>query len=80
MNVVEDREKSEYYPKGLIIASILGVAAWLVFILIYALDWSRGYSLFQNLIVTGVSFSVVGLLIGVLWVAFAPRAYWRGNQ
>ena len=78
MNVVEEKTKFGP-PVGLIVASILGVAGWLVFILLYALYWSKGFSLFQNLIVTVVSFAIAGLLIGAMWVAFAPREYLRGN-
>jgi hypothetical protein len=48
--------------------SIVGVIAWLVFILFYALDWSSHYSLFQNLIVTVVSFLIAGLIIGLMWM------------
>ena len=43
-----------------IVFSILGVIAWLVFILLYALFWSRGFSLFQNIIVTIVSLAIAG--------------------
>jgi hypothetical protein len=73
--------KGSYQPSiALIISSIVGVMAWLVFILVYALDWSKGYSLFQNLIVTVVSFAIVGLVIGALWLAFTPREYWSGRS
>jgi hypothetical protein len=82
MSTAEYREATGTFrpPVGLIVASILRVVAWLVFILVYALDWSRGYSLFQNLIVTVVSLAIVGLVIGALWVAFAPREYWNWNR
>ncbi len=55
-------------PTAPIVLSITGVIAWLVFILIYALDWSGGYSLFQNIIVTVVSFLVAGLVIALMWM------------
>lgn len=55
-------------PTMPIALSIVGVIGWLVFILLYALYWSGGYSLFQNIIVTVVSFLVAGLLIGLLWL------------
>jgi uncharacterized RDD family membrane protein YckC len=55
-------------PIAPIILSILGVVAWLVFILIFALYWSSGFSLFQNVIVTIVSFLIAGLLIGLMWM------------
>jgi len=51
---------------------MLGIAAWLVFILLYALYWSKGFSLFQNAIVTLVSFLLTGLLIGAMWMMAGP--------
>jgi len=42
-------------PIAPIIGCILGVVAWLFFILVYALYWSSGFSLFQNVVVTIVS-------------------------
>ena len=78
MNAVTNEQSRSYGPPtGLILASILGVVAWLIFILVYALEWSRSYSLFQNLIVTVVTFTLAGLLIGAMWIAFAPREYMR---
>ncbi len=53
--------------------SILGVVAWLVFILLYALFWSKGYDLFQNIVVTIASLLIVGLLIGLMWVVWGLR-------
>ena len=55
-------------PTTPIALSIIGVVAWLVFILLYALYWSSGFSLFQNIIVTVVSFLIAGLLIGLMWM------------
>ena len=55
-------------PKTPIVLSILGIIAWLIFILLYALYWSVGFDLFQNVIVTIVSFLVDGLLIGLVWM------------
>jgi magnesium-transporting ATPase (P-type) len=53
-----------------IVFSILGVIAWLVFILLYALYWSKRFSLFQNIILTIVSLAIMGLLIGLMWVVW----------
>ena len=64
----ESSSRRPEVPVTPIALSIIGVIAWLVFILVYALDWSRGYSLFQNLIVTVVSFLIAGLIIGLMWV------------
>lgn len=55
-------------PMAPIVVSILGAVVWLVFILFYALYWSSGFSLFQNVIVTIVSFAITGLLIGLAWL------------
>jgi hypothetical protein len=55
-------------PVTPIALSIVGVVAWLVFILFYALYWSAGFSLFQNIIVTVVSFLIAGLIIGLMWM------------
>lgn len=57
-------------PNAPIIGSILGVMGWLIFILLYALFWSKGFSLFQNIIVTIVSLAVDGLAIGLVWLAY----------
>jgi len=58
-----------------IVVSILSIIVWLVFILFYALYWSKGFSLFQNLIVTIVSLAITGLLIGLMWVVWGIRHY-----
>lgn len=62
-----------------VIGSILGVIAWAVFILLFALFWSNGFSLFQNIIVTVVSLIIDGLLIGLMWVVWGPKGAWRGG-
>lgn len=68
-------------PITAIVASILGIVAWLVFILLYALFWSKGFDLFQNVIVTVASLMITGLLIGAMWV-IASRKWWnfRGDR
>ena len=67
-------------PLAPIVGSILAVIAWLVFILIYALYWSKGYSLFQNVVVTIASLLIVGLLIGLMWVVWGFRGGWRAGR
>ena len=57
-------------PFGAIVGSILGVIAWLVFILLYALYWSKGFSLFQNIIVTIVSITIDCLAISLMWLVW----------
>jgi hypothetical protein len=65
-------------PLAPIVVSIVGVIGWLVFILLYALFWSKGFSLFQNLTVTVASLLIVGLVIGLVWVVWGFRGGWRG--
>ncbi len=68
-------------PIGAVIGSMLGVAVWLVFILVYALLWSKGYDLFQNLVVAFVSLAVTAIAIGAMWAVWGYRRYgsfdWR---
>ncbi len=56
-----------------IVVSILGIVAWLVFILLFALYWSDSFSLFQNVVVTIVSLVIAGLLIGLAWVVWGMK-------
>jgi hypothetical protein len=58
---------------ALIVLSILAFIGWLVFILFYALFWSTGFTLFQNIIVTIVSFLVTGGVVGILWVVLGMK-------
>ena len=67
------------FPLGQIVASMLGIVAWAVFILLYALFWSKGYSLFQDVIVTVASLLIVGLLIGVMWVVWGAKRGWQSS-
>ena len=68
-------------PIGLIVASMLGVVIWLVFILLYALYWSSGFSLFQNVVVFIVSVCIAALLIGIMWIVLGPKRFrtWDWN-
>lgn len=66
-------------PFAPVVASILAVLAWAVFILLYALYWSNGFSLFQNIVVTIVSLIITGLLIGLMWVVWGSKGRWRGG-
>lgn len=63
-------------PRNLIVATLLILIAWAIFILLYALYWSTGFNTFQNVIVTLVSLFITGLSIGLIWVALGPRGYW----
>jgi hypothetical protein len=63
----------ECSPKTPIVLSILGFIVWLVFILIFTLYWSPDYTLFQNIMITSISFLIVGALIGIMWVIYPFR-------
>ena len=65
-----------------IIASIVGVLAWLVFILLFALDWSKGYNLFQDIVVLIATLFITGIVIGLVWLVWGRNQWhwWtRGN-
>lgn len=64
-------------PMKLVVASILSVMAWAIFILIYALFWSTSFNIFQNIIVTIVSLFIAGLAIGLIWVVWGPKENWE---
>ena len=64
--------KQEFVPRtGPIVGSVLVVVGWLTFILSYALCWSKGYDLYQNVIVTIASLAIAGLLLcGVMLTTY----------
>jgi hypothetical protein len=66
-------------PFAPIILSFLAVAVWLVFILLYALYWSTGFSWFQNIIVTIVSLALMALVVGMMWMIWGMR-FVKGNE
>ncbi|HYA78489.1 MAG TPA: hypothetical protein VEF91_07205 [Verrucomicrobiae bacterium] len=55
-------------PFAPIVVSMVGVLMWLMFILFFALYWSKSYSLFQNIVVFVVSLCITGLLLGLMWI------------
>ncbi|MDV3292893.1 MAG: hypothetical protein LYZ70_01320 [Nitrososphaerales archaeon] len=67
-------------PTVPIVVSILAVIAWLLFILLYALYWSNGFSLFQNVIVTIVSLMITALLVGLMWTVWGSRRSWNFEE
>jgi hypothetical protein len=80
MKYQEDPEKGQSpfdwkgrMPFAPIVVSFLAVVVWLVFILLFALYWSTGFNLFQDVIVTIVSLLVMGLLVGLVWVVWGMR-------
>jgi ABC-type transporter Mla maintaining outer membrane lipid asymmetry permease subunit MlaE len=63
----------EEYPIVPIVVSILAGIAWAIFILIHTLFWSDMFNTFQNIVITIVSFIVVGALVGLMWVVWGFR-------
>jgi ABC-type transporter Mla maintaining outer membrane lipid asymmetry permease subunit MlaE len=63
----------EEYPIVPIVVSILAGIAWAIFILIHTLYWSDMFNTFQNIVITIVSFIVVGALVGLMWVVWGFR-------
>jgi hypothetical protein len=87
MSSVEGKEEGRMYPDwehakpmGGIVLTMLAVIAWLVFILVYALYWSAGYSLFQNIVVTVVTLMITGMVIGLGWVVWGFRHVKQWNR
>ena len=74
------KEKQKSFPLGLSIASMVGVLIWLIFILLYALYWSEGFSLFQNIIVFIVSACIMGLAIGMIWLVWGRNKMQNWSQ
>ena len=62
------------FPLAPIIVSIVGVLVWLIFILFFALFWSKGYNLFQDIVVLLATLCIAALAIGLMWVI------WGRNQ
>lgn len=69
----------EFVPKaGPIVGSVLAFAGWLVFILLYALEWSTTFDLFQNVIVGIASFGFAVLAVcGLLFIWYHPNGELR---
>lgn len=80
METGETKEGGPWYPDweharplGAIVLTMLAIIVWLVFILLYALYWSNGFSLFQNIVVTVVTLVITALAIGMGWVIWGFR-------
>ncbi len=69
-------------PIGGVVLTLLAVIAWLVFILLFALYWSGGFDLFQNIVVVIVSLGITGVVIGLGWVVWGARHVkdWSGHR
>ena len=60
-----------------IVISIVGILVWLIFILLFALFWSKDYSLFQDIVVFIVSLCMTGLLLGLMWIIWGRNKIQR---
>ena len=76
----ETKEGGPWYPDweharplAGIVLTMVAIIAWLVFILLYALFWSNGFTLFQNVVVTVVSLGITAMVIGLGWVVWGFR-------
>jgi hypothetical protein len=73
-------EKTYNGPIGPVVGSIMIVIGWLAFILLYALYWSKGFDLFQNIVVAIVSFAIAALIMGAMWLIwYHPTGELRDN-
>lgn len=66
-------EWERHRPIGGVVLTMVALIAWLVFILVYTLYWSTGFTLFQNIIVTLVTLMITGMVIGLGWVVWGFR-------
>lgn len=60
-------------PPGLasrVIASIITVAGWLIFALLFLTFYSNGFDLVEKIVIVLVSLIIVGAILGSMW------AYW----
>ena len=62
------------FPFVPIVISIIGVLAWLIFILFFALFWSKGYNLFQDIVVFFATLCIAAVVLGLMWLI------WGRNQ
>ena len=76
----ETKEGGSWYPAweharpvGAIVLTMLAIIAWLVFIVVFALYWSAGYTLFQDIVVTVATLVITGLVVGIGWVVWGFR-------
>jgi len=56
-----------------VVGSIFILVGWLVFVLIHAAFWARGFDPFQNIVIVLVSFLIAGGFLGAMWAAWGMR-------
>lgn len=62
-------------PLSLTLASIIAFLAWLVFILLFAVFWSNGFNLFQDIVILIASLGIVVVLIGLMWFIWGRKQW-----
>jgi len=70
-----DRTGNHSSPFILIIVSALGILAWLIYILLFALYWSKGYNLFQDLVVFSATLCITGVMLGLMWIIWGRNKW-----
>ena len=60
-------------------ASILLIAGWLSFVLLYAAFWTAGHTLLQSIVVVLVSLLAVGGIMGAMWASWGLRFAQMGD-
>ena len=65
-------------PFAPIIATVIGILAWLIFILLFALEWSKSYNLFQDVVIFIVSLAIAAMVISIMWLVWGRNrwAWW----
>ena len=72
------RHSSPFVP---IVVSVVGALVWLFFILFFALFWSKGYNLFQDLVVFFATLFITAIVIGLMWLIWGRHQWhWWSNQ
>jgi hypothetical protein len=74
LNLVHEKSVFPFVP---IVGSVVGVLAWLIFILLFALFWSESYNLFQDIVVFIATLCITVVLLGLMWLIWGRnRWHW----
>ncbi len=71
---VTQRKSGPFVP---IVISIVGILAWLIFILFFALFWSNNYNLFQDIVVFIATLCITALVLGLMWLIWGRNKIHR---
>ncbi|MGA2387294.1 MAG: hypothetical protein ABSG33_12275 [Candidatus Bathyarchaeia archaeon] len=71
------RHSSPFVP---IVISVIGALVWLVFILSFALFWSKSYNIFQDFVVFIATLFIAAIVIGLMWLIWGRNQWhWASN-